>query len=117
MPGSQIPAVEAAAKSKSPRAAPKAAPKVAAPRRRSGASGHRGSSDDPGPKSFLSECVSLPTFAKEEGYAHQWAYDMRDLGMPVVDIPGLQRQLVHRPTANKWFADRLRSRGRKIQAA
>ena len=32
------------------------------------------------PETFLAQCVTLPTFAKMHGRAHQWAYDMVELG-------------------------------------
>ncbi len=66
------------------------------------------------PETFLAQCVTLPTFAKMHGRAHQWAYDMVELGLPIIDIKGMNK-LVHIPTADAWFADRLRSRGRKIR--
>ena len=59
--------------------------------------------------------MTLPSYGKLHGHSHQWSYDMMAAGMPVVDIPGA-RMLVHVPTADRWFADRLRSRGRKVKA-
>ncbi len=65
---------------------------------------------------FLKECTSIPGWGRIQGRSHQWAYDMVEAGLPVLRLP-TGGNLIHLPTAEKWLRDRMRSRGRKVEAA
>ena len=67
------------------------------------------------PENFLQKCVSFAEFGRMRGRKHSWTYEMAKAGMPVLDVPGLMK-MVHVPSADRWFADRLKSRGRRVKA-
>ena len=64
----------------------------------------------------LQECVSIPGWARIQGRSHQWGYEMVEAGLPVLRLP-TGGNLIHRPAAEKWLRGRMRSRGRKVEAA
>ena len=65
---------------------------------------------------FLRECVSIPEWARSQGRSHQWGYDMVEAGLPVLRLP-TGGNWIHIPTSEKWLRGRMRSRGRKVEAA
>ena len=63
-------------------------------------------------KSILADAPTVPEYAAECGRSRGWGYRLVKNGLPVFEVNGVLH--VHRPTANKWHASRMRSRGRKF---
>ena len=66
-------------------------------------------------KSILDDAPTIAVYSAENGHSRAWGYRLVKAGLPVFEVNGVWH--VHRPTANKWHASRLRSRGRKLKVA